>query len=97
MIVIDIEATFAKFEDEYMNFDLIEQKLHHRPDICAFILIDRLCGGSGDVISAAGHDQIWLDADLRKLSRTASEEDIQTLRRCGVMYDEEFDCLTMFV
>lgn len=98
--MVDVKATFAKFVDEYNEFHRIESPPFRRPDLCAFVLLEKLApeeDAGMDMVSAARHDLIWLQTDIEKLSATATEEDIRTLARCGVRYDAEYDCLTMFV
>ena len=96
--MINIESTFTKYEDEYLKFDRVEKKYSSRPDICAFILLDKLVPSNGhDMISAAEHDEIFLNTDCEKLAEVATEEDILMLKRCGVNYSGDFECLSMFV
>jgi hypothetical protein len=95
--MIDLEATFEKHNDEYMKFERVENKLHSRPDLCAFLLLDKLLPNEGrDMVCAAAHDKIFLDADPEKLAEVATEEDILTLTRCGVRYDSGTGSLAMF-
>ena len=93
---IDLESTFEKFSDEYIQFERVEGKLHARPDLCALTLLDLLVPGNTDIISAAEHDVFYLDIDLEKLAEVATEDDILLLVRCGVMYDGAYNCLSMF-
>ena len=96
--MIEIGKICNKHEDEYLMFDRVENKLHQRPDICAFLLLDKLLPNRGmDIVCAAGHDEIFLDADIEKLCNIATESDILTLIRCGVRYCEDTDSLAMFV
>jgi len=96
--MIDLQETFAKHSNEYLQFNSVENKLHSRPDICAFILLDKLVPNEGiDMVSAAEHDEIFLDTDCDKLSDVATDEDILTLTRCGVRYDSDMESLAMFV
>lgn len=96
--MIDLAATFEKFDDEFLKFENIKEPLHSRPDLCAFILLDRLVPNPGrDMVSAAEHDEIFLDTNCEALALVASEDDILNLHRCGVRYSDEFDCLAMFV
>lgn len=84
---------FEKYHGEYLEFDRIENKRSNRPDLHAFLLLDELFPGDRDIISAAEHDEIWLDiesSDIEKLT----EEQIVELIRCGVRYSE--DSLAMF-
>ena len=89
--MIDVKALFEKHENEW-EFAKIANPLHQRPDICAFLLLDQLAPSkykNYDMIVAAEHDQIWLDADIDELAKNATEDDIITLRRCGVFIDDE--------
>ncbi len=96
--MIDLSATFEKFDDVgSTKFKDIAEPLHLRPDLCAFLLLDKLLPNPGrDMVSGAEHDQIFLDADLDKLAEVATEEDILTLCRCGVFYDDDVESLSMF-
>jgi hypothetical protein len=48
-------------------------------------------------VTAAEHDEIWLDVDCERLAEIATEVDILYLVRCGVRYDEYNKSLQMFV
>lgn len=96
--MIAIKELFERFSDEFCKFELVENKLHNRPDIVAFLLLDKLVPGIGkDIIIAAEHDEIYLDVDCEFLANAATEDDIKTLIRCGVRYDESNSLLCMFV
>lgn len=96
--MIDLPETFDKYSDEYLRFERVENKLHPRPDLCAFLLLDKLLPNYGfDMICAATHDEIFLDSDCNRLAELATEEDILTLTRCGVRYDSDTDSLAMFI
>lgn len=84
-----IEELFDKYYDEYLKFDRIEKKFSNRPDLHAFILLDQLMPGTGDMVSAAGHDIIYLDIDTEKFLEIATEDIIRDLSRCGVHVDED--------
>lgn len=95
--MIDIEATFEKHDNEFLKFNMVENKLNQRPDICAFLLLDRLLPNDGhDMVCAAEHDEIFLDVDCDKLAEVATEYDIIMLTRCGVHYDSDTNGLAMF-
>lgn len=94
----DFKSRLDAVEDEYIKFNRVESPLSNRPDLCAFLLIEKLAPGkSRDIVTAAEHDVIYLDVDVDALNKAASDDDILTLCRCGVMYDEETDSLAMFV
>ena len=96
--MIDLEAVFEKHEDEYIKFERVEKKLHPRPDICAFLLLDTIVPGEDrDMVCGAEHDEIFLATDCEKLAEVATEDDIIMLARCGVRYDSNTDSLAMFV
>lgn len=90
-----IKERFAQFADEYLKFDQIENPLHSRKDMCAFLLLAKLCPGTGAMVYAADHDIIFLDAPVDELAAAASDEDIKMLVRCGVRCTGEW--LEMFV
>lgn len=96
-MTIDIQAEYEKLEDVRLKFDDVEPKLSTRPDIHAFMLLDQLVPGDQDMVSAAEHDQIWLDVDLEKLAEVATADHIRQLEACGVHFDSEYDALYMFV
>jgi hypothetical protein len=95
----EIAEVFEKFDDEFLKFDRVppERKLHPRPDLCAFLLLDRLVPGTSDMVAAAEHDEIWLEVSPEALAAVATEDDILTLIRCGLRYDGDVDSLAMFV
>lgn len=97
--MIDLESTFEKFDEEYIKFGHVENPPSSRPDLCAFITLDRLLPGpSGrDLVSAAEHDEIWLDVDTTQLAEVATEDDILLLVRCGVRLDTDIDSLALYV
>jgi len=95
--MIDLKSAFDKHDKEFLEFDRVAEKLHPRPDVCAFLLLDKLVPSSEDIVSAAEHDEIFLGVDCEKLARAATDDDIVMLTRCGVRYSEEYECLAMFV
>ncbi len=88
---------YNKYSDEYLEFDRVQHKTSNRADLHAFNLLDRLIPGDGDIVSAAEHDEIWLDVSPEELSKVATEEVIIELIRCGIRYDSHTDSLAMFV
>ena len=93
----DIIAAFERYEEtDYIKFDRVVNPPSMRPDLCAFLILDRLCPGVTDMVSAAEHDEIYLSPGIDAISQGITDADILTLVRCGVMYHEEFECLYMF-
>lgn len=96
--MIDLEELFEKHENEFLEFNKVENPLHPRPDIASFLLLDKLIPTPGeDMVTSAEHDQIWLATNIEKLAEVATEEDIITLIRCGVGIDADLEGLFMFV
>ncbi len=88
---------YAKHEGEFLEFDRVENKTSQRHDLHAFMLLDRLVPGKGDIVSAAEHDEIWLGVSPEELAKVATEDQIIELIRCGVRHDGDTDSLAMFV
>lgn len=96
-MISDLHEMFEKHNDEFIKFDRVKEPLHTRPDICAFLLLDKLVPNpASDIVGGAEHDVIYLNTDCDALAAAATEDDIVTLVRCGVMYDDEYQ-LSMFV
>jgi hypothetical protein len=83
-VIDNLREFFVEHQDEYLKFDRIKDKLSQRPDLHAFLLLDRLVPGTHDMVSAAEHDEVWLDVDPEKLCTVATEEQLIDLHRCGV-------------
>ena len=86
--VEELEA-FLETEGEYLKFENIEDPSSKRPDLHAFLLLDRLLPDNKDIVSCAEHDQFWLSVDIDKLLKVATRAQWKDLHRCGVMVDEE--------
>jgi hypothetical protein len=86
--MIDLQEVWDKYDDEYLNFKAVSNPLHNRPDIAAFLLMDKLIPENFD-----GKDMV---CGARHLAEVATEEDVLTLVRCGVrLIDGNY--LAMFV
>lgn len=95
---MNIKELFKKHSDEYLHFERVHNPLSARPDLAAFMLLDKLLGHSdANILSYSGHDEVFLSIDVAELCKVLSEEDIITLCRCGVRYSSEYNCLCMFV
>jgi hypothetical protein len=81
---------------EYLKFQLVLDKLSGRADLHAFLLLDRLCPGSADIVSCAEHDEFYLSVEPAELEDAASDAQLVELRRCGLRYDPDNDSLCMF-
>lgn len=88
-------------DEEYIRDERIkpDRRLHRRPDINAFLLLDRLAGDSStdrDMVCAAEHDEFYLAVGPDNIAAKATEEDIIDLIRCGVRYDSSHCGFAMF-
>lgn len=97
MTVEELAEKLNDLEDEYGQFERIPAPRHPRPDICAFLMLADLVPGEGEMLDAAHNDQIYLSVDCGELARVITDEDILTLARCGVSYDDEAGSLVMCV
>ncbi len=86
-----------KHKDEYIEFDRVRKKYSKRPDVSAFILLDKLAPGGQDLITGCANGKIWLNVNINRLLTNATEEQLIDLRRCGVFYDKSNDSLAMFL
>lgn len=93
-----VKQIFESVNDEFLKFDAIENPEFTRPDLCAFVMLERLFPSTNhsDIVIAAEHDIIFLDVDVESIEKLTKEQ-ILYLTRCGVMYDSSHDSLSMFV
>ena len=94
--MIDIAEAFDRHEDAYLEFAKVEKRLSNRPDLHAFLLLDRLVPGTRDIVSAAEHDEFYLEVDPEELAADPTDSDVLELVRCGVRYDRHHSSLCMF-
>lgn len=93
------EEICEKYEDEFLKFDAIpaEQRFSNRPDLHAFMLLDRLVPGKHDIVEASEHDEFFLSVSPDELDASgATEDQLIQLHRCGVRFDSSYGCLAMF-
>lgn len=91
----ELEALFKKHNAEFVKFERVENLLSHRPDLHAFLLLDRLVPPKKgiDIVAGAEHDEIYLETDPVELAAVATEADIVDLIRCGVRLGEFGLCM----
>lgn len=82
--------------DEFLKFERIEKPLSKRPDLHAFLLLDRLVPGTQDIVAGAGHGEIWIGVDVEELAAVITPEQVTDLIRCGVRWDSSADSIGMF-
>lgn len=90
------EDLFADFEDDFLEFDKVKEKLSTRPDLHAFILLDKLVPGTHDLISCSEHDEYYLSIEPDELRKVATKDQLRDLHRCGIRHDESNDSLCVF-
>lgn len=91
---------WESLHDDFLDFHKIpeSERPFSSPDLCAFALLDKKFPVERelDMVSAAEHDQIWLRIQRKEIIQLTDDE-ILYLTRCGVMYEEDNECLSMFV
>lgn len=98
MTELELAKLFEKHNDaELLRFKRIENPPSVAKDLCAFLLLDRLCPGNTDIVAAAEHDVIYLSYDFSDLKDCITEDDVIYLLRCGVCLDNDTDSLCMYV
>ena len=86
----EMEILFDEYsENEYLEFNKVENKLSNRPDLHAFILLDKLVPGNSDLICSSAHDEFYLGVDEEDFSKIVTKEIILELVRCGVRYSRD--------
>jgi hypothetical protein len=94
-------AFFEERADDFGNIEDVKpsRRLHRRPDLNAFLLLDKLLTNGNDsaILVDARNEQVWLSPKPWEVMQRASEEDLLDLVRCGVFYDEDNDSLSMYV
>lgn len=91
-----LEEMFDQCDEDCLKFAEFENPPCNRPDLCAFLLLERLQPGDRDIVSAAEHDEFFLSIDCVELMKVITLEDVRNLRRCGVRYSAEYDSLSLF-
>ncbi len=97
MTIYDLRDLFVKHDAEYLQFDRVENPMHRCRDLCILLMLDKLVAYEGTkFIADADHEIIYLGVSLEQVAAVATEEDIITLVRCGLMIDTDQDCFSMF-
>lgn len=95
MDVREMRELFSHFTGtrDFLSFDKVESPRSRRPDLHAFLLLDSLVPGVGDLVSDAEHDEIYLGIQPGDLAAVVTEAQILELVRCGVRYGEYGLCM----
>lgn len=81
-----LKDRFAKYKDQYQRFDLEPNPLFTRPETVAFWMLTTLQPSTErkNLIASIGYEMLFLDIDCEKLNSVITDEQIQTLVRCGI-------------
>lgn len=95
----DLSAFFEDHDEDSHDFAGVQgaESLSGPADLCALQLVSLLCPTAKSVIGAAERDKVWLNADPDTLNLVATDQQLLTLIRCGVGYDEDEDGFYLFV
>jgi len=93
---MDLQDRIELIDDEFLKFERVETKFSNRPDLHAFILLDKLVPGDSYLISCSEHDEFFFSIDPDTLNGVITDEQLLELVRCGVRYDASLDSLCMF-
>lgn len=88
MTVEQMEKMFEEKNDLFLK----NKEIQGRHDLVAFTLLDKLAPSkiNEDMVCAAEHDEIFLSADPETFAANATEQDVETLIRCGIRYSDDF-------
>lgn len=88
-----------RFENVYGKFNEMEEthKRAPRRDLHAFLLLNELVPGTAPIVSAAEHDEIYLDTSVEQLNAVISDAQVEEMARCSVRYHDDYDCLALYV
>lgn len=95
----EVHVLMEKYADEFLRFDRIpkEERRSFRKDLCAFLLFAERYPDVKNIISAVGHDEIYLGVEANDGKWSLNAEDILYLRRCGVRFNKIFESFVLFV
>jgi hypothetical protein len=91
------ELHFEDLDNKFYDFEQIVNPPTKREDLCAMLKLEQLVQSDQNILTGAGHDEIWFSVSFDDLAAVnVTEEDVIYLIRCGVR-TTEYDCLGMFV
>ena len=94
---MDYDEFVRVLNEEDYEFDDIETKLSNKKDLHAFLVIDAYTPDERSIISGEAHDEIYIAVDVEFLALNITLKEARELSACGVMVDEDFPALCMFV
>jgi len=104
---IEVSELFELHDEQYRNFQAIENKLSNRTDLHALMYLDKLFPeypiqtSHGDefyhwIIASATLDEIQIALTPEQVESLTSEQVLE-LVRCGVRYDAEDSRLELYI
>ena len=84
MTIEQLVELFEIHDEEFLRFDRVRNKTSNRPDLHAFILLDKIIPDTVDIVSGAKHDEIFLGIDLEEFARRLQRNN--SLNFIGVEY-----------
>lgn len=99
MTECELKQIFKDKLGEYGEFGRIPPARRHsnRPDVLLFVMLDKLIPSDSDIVTAAGHDEIYINIEASQLAEKATAADVIDMIRCGLCWDSEADSFVMFV
>jgi len=96
---MNLHEIFESFNDEFLEFDRVENKRSKCKDIHAFLLLEEIMDGQIEnrIISGIEYEEYFLSVDCDELAKRITRDQVIELTRCGVRYSDNYDCLAMFV
>lgn len=93
----EMKEKFKEYSEEFLEFEEnVKNPLSKRPDLHAFILLDKLQPTEYCMIYASAHDEFFLNIDLDAIAEVITEEQIVELIACGVSLDTVGRRFSMF-
>jgi len=91
-----VEEMFEKYNEEYIHFERIpvDERLSEVESMCGLLYINKLIKDPTKFEMAADHDIIYI-TPIQAL-RGLDVEDVIYLCRCGIHYNDEYECLAIF-
>ena len=72
----EIVECFEKHDGQFLKFKEVKAPLSSRPDLHAFLTLDRLVPSGSDMVCGAEHDEIFLDVNVEQLKKAGIRADI---------------------
>lgn len=87
---------FKQFAEDYLEFKEAKNPRSPRPDVHVLIMLAEMFPADRDLISAAEHDQYWLDVDCDEFNKLVTDDQLRDMIRAGLMHCNDTDSLSFF-